>query len=126
MPATGATRAPSAGSDGSRSWRASLFAIVVRPLAVVGRPARRAGTLEARDTTHEVLGPTAVSVSWELTTEPGTRSACAIQALNGAFAIVGWRILELPAGDVPTRSFTTELLTSEPAVTGSVYRCWLT
>ena len=89
---------------------------------LLGGPAQ----LEARDTTHEVLGPTAVRVSWEVTAEPGTTSACAIQALNGAFAIVGWRILELPAGDVPTRSFTTELLTSEPAVTGSVYRCWLT
>lgn len=89
---------------------------------LLGAPAQ----LEARDTGHEILGPSEVSVTWQLTTEPGATASCAIQALNESFGIVGWKVVELPAADVPTRSFTAVLRTSEPAVTGLIYRCWLT
>ncbi len=82
--------------------------------------------LEVRDSGHQVISATEIRVSWQVTTEPGTPYACAVQALNEQFGIVGWKIVQLPAADVPTSSFTEELLTSEPAVAGLIYRCWLT
>lgn len=89
---------------------------------LLGAPAQ----LDASDTAHEVLSPSTVSISWQLTAPPGTTASCALQALNESFGIVGWKIVELPAADVPVRSFTAEVLTAEPAVTGLIYRCWLT
>jgi hypothetical protein len=89
---------------------------------VLGAPAR----LEVRDMGHEIVAADVVSVTWQLTTPPGATSSCAVQALNESFGIVGWKVVELPAADVPTRSFTVELRTAEPAVTGLIYRCWLT
>jgi len=68
---------------------------------------------------------TSISVRWEVSTEPGTEVSCAIQALNGSFGIVGWRIIELGASERRTRVFEESLRTAEPAVTGLPYRCWL-
>ena len=75
-----------------------------------------------------MLGPDAVSVTWQVTTEPGATAACAVQALNESFAIVGWKVLELPAGDVPHpyRSRIEVLHLGAGRGPGSVYRCWLT
>lgn len=89
---------------------------------LLGAPA----ALQSRDVGHEIIAPDLVSVTWQLTTEPGASTACAVQALNEAFGIVGWRVVELPPADEPTRTFTVEVRTAEPAVTGLIYRCWLT
>lgn len=101
---------------------AAVFGAWLWWAGLLGAPAQ----LDARDTAHEVLGPDAVSISWQLTAPVGAPTACALQALNESFGIVGWKIVQLPAADVPTQSFTAELLTAEPAVTGLIYRCWLT
>ena len=52
--------------------------------------------------------------------------SCALQALNAEFAIVGWKIVELPGGTERTRAFVENVRVTEPAVTGLIYRCWLT
>ena len=80
----------------------------------------------AVDTAHEVIDDHEVSVTWQFTTEPNTPARCAVQALNSTFAIVGWKIVDLPASPDHTRQFTERVLTTERAVTGLIYRCWLT
>ena len=78
-----------------------------------------------RDTGYRITDPSSEIVAdWELTVEPGTAVDCAIYAMNQAFAIVGWRIVEIPASDVRIRQFSEAIRTSEPPVTGLVYRCW--
>lgn len=89
---------------------------------LLGAPAQ----FESRDTGHEIVGDTAVDVRWEFSVEPGTAARCAVQALNSTFAIVGWKIVDVPAAPTRTREFTERVLTTEPAVTGLIYRCWLT
>ena len=81
---------------------------------------------EARDVGHEIVSPTEVSVTWEFTVEPGTAASCAVQALNKQYSIVGWIVVDVPASDNRIRSFTETVRTAEPAVTGLIYRCWLT
>ena len=81
---------------------------------------------EARDIGHEIVSPSEVSVTWQFTADPGTPAKCAVQALNAQFGIVGWIVVDLPASDERTRSFTESVRTAEPAVTGLIYRCWLT
>ncbi len=89
---------------------------------LLGAPAQ----FEARDTGFDVVDDSTVSVSWQFSVEPGTSASCVIQAMNSTFAIVGWKVVELPPSDTRTRAFTEPLLTTEEAVTGLIYRCWLT
>lgn len=80
---------------------------------------------EAKDAGYEVLDDRAVTVRWNFTIPPGTPATCAVQALNSTFGIVGWKVVDVPASDRITRSLTETVLTTEPAVTGLIYRCWL-
>ena len=90
-------------------------------------------SLEARDTGYTGPGggaltesDTSVDIRFEVTTEPGTPVSCALQALNEQFAIVGWKVIDLAPGDSITRSFVENVRVTGPAVTGLIYRCWLT
>lgn len=83
-------------------------------------------SLETRDLGYEMVDETSVEVRYEVTVETGRNVSCALQAMNSTFEIVGWKVVDLPAADRATRQFTESLRTSEPAVTGLIYRCWLT
>lgn len=92
-----------------------------------------AASLEARDIafTGPGGGPlteqdTSVDIRFEVTTQPEQPVSCALQALNERFAIVGWKVVELPASPDRTRAFVENVRVTEPAVTGLIYRCWLT
>jgi hypothetical protein len=89
---------------------------------LLGAPAQ----FQAVDTAHELVDDGTVDVTWRFTVEPGTDARCAVQALNSTFAIVGWVIVDVPASATLTRDLTQRVLTTEPAVTGLIYRCWLT
>lgn len=81
--------------------------------------------LQYRDVAHTIVSETEVSVTYELTAAPGTEVSCAVQALNASYGIVGWRVVEFPPSERWTRLFDTTLRTSEPAVTGLLYECWV-
>lgn len=83
-------------------------------------------TLGSRDLGYSLVGDDAVEVRYEVTVDAGKTVSCALQALNDTFAIVGWKVVAIPASDEGTRQFRETLRTSEPAVTGLIYRCWLT
>lgn len=80
--------------------------------------------VDARDTAHTVLDEHAVSVSFEVSMPPGQAASCALQAMNESFAIVGWKVVEIPASTERTRAFTERVRTTELSVTGLIYRCW--
>jgi len=81
---------------------------------------------EVIDTGHTVIDDTLVDVRYQLTVEPGTAMRCALQAQNSTFAIVGWNVVDVPASDRRVRTLGAEIRTTELAVTGLIYRCWLT
>ena len=83
-------------------------------------------SLGSRDLGYSLVGDDAVEVRYEVTVDAGKTVSCALQALNDTFAIVGWKVVAIPASDQGTRQFRETLRTSEPAVTGLIYRCWLT
>lgn len=82
--------------------------------------------VETRDLGFNNLTESSITVEFEVTATPGHDVACAVQAMNSSFAIVGWKVFVYPASDQRIRDFTETLLTSEPATTGLVYECWLT
>ncbi|MET4638977.1 DUF4307 domain-containing protein [Mycetocola sp. 2940] len=81
--------------------------------------------LEVRDTAHVVVDERTVTVTFELSVATGTPSYCAVQALNDTFAVVGWKVVEIPPSGQRTRTFTETVRTTELASTGLIYRCWL-
>lgn len=82
-------------------------------------------SLDVRDTAHVLLDERTVEVTFELSVETGTTSYCAVEALNDTFAVVGWKVVEIPPSDQRTRSFTETVISTERASTGLIYRCWL-
>lgn len=83
-------------------------------------------SLETRDLGFSAAEHGAVDVTFEVSADPGAEVSCALQALDGQFGIVGWKIVELPPGERRTRVFTERVETAADAVTGLIYRCWLT
>jgi hypothetical protein len=120
-------RTPGAQARGRRGVivAAIAFVIVFAAWVVWGGLSGTNATLEVRDLGYSATTDTAITVRWEVSTDPGTEVTCALQALNSSFGIVGWRIVELGASDRRTRVFEERLRTAEPAVTGLPYRCWL-
>lgn len=83
-------------------------------------------SLGSRDLGYQLDGDSAIEVRYEVTMDAGQSASCALEALNSDFGIVGWKVVDIPASQTTTRQFRETLATSEPAVTGLIYRCWLT
>jgi hypothetical protein len=83
-------------------------------------------SLGSRDLGYQLDGDSAIEVRYEVTMDAGQTASCALEALNSDFGIVGWKVVDIPASQKGTRQFREILRTSEPAVTGLIYRCWLT
>ena len=101
------------------------FAVVLGAWLWWGGVLETPSQLQYRDVAHTIVDGTEVSVTYEITAAPGTEVSCAVHALNASYGIVGWRIVDIPAGERWTRVFDTTLRTSELAVTGLLYECWL-
>lgn len=105
---------------------AGVLLVVVAWVVWVGLLGPASG-LDSRTLGYSVqAGDAAVEIRYEVTVDAGRTASCALQAMNADFEIVGWKVVDLPAADTGTRRFTEVLRTSEPPVTGLIYRCWLT
>jgi hypothetical protein len=104
---------------------AAAFAVVLVAWLVWGGLLSANADIEAIDTGHTVVDDTLVQVRYQLTVEPGTPVSCAFQAQNSTFAIVGWKIVEVEPSQRRVRTLGAEIRTTELAVTGLIYRCWL-
>lgn len=81
--------------------------------------------IEVRDLAHEIVDDRNVSLTYELTAPAEARIGCAIEALNSSYAVVGWKVLELPVAEERTRVFTEELVTTNRATTVTAKQCWV-
>ena len=103
---------------------AGVTVVLIAWLAWAGL-AQPTAQFETRDLGYELVIDREVVVKFELSAPPGTELACAVQALNASYGIVGWQVLEIPASDERTRVFNQPVRTSEQAVTGLLYECWV-
>lgn len=122
------------GRTPARRTRARLFAAVAAAgvAVVVVAWVMWAGllgpsaSLEAKDLGFQTLSDTSVEVRWQLTAPADAPVSCAVKAVSEKHAIVGWRVVEVEPSPQLTRNLSATLRTSEPAVGGLIYRCWLT
>jgi hypothetical protein len=121
------------GRTRGRRLRARVWAIIVGAgvLAVSGAWVIWVGLaapdaqLESRDLGYTLTADTATA-TWELNSPVNTPAKCAVEALDDGKSIVGWKVVDIPASAQRVRRFTETVRTSEPPVTGLIYRCWLT
>jgi hypothetical protein len=85
-----------------------------------------AASVESDTTGFTILSDSEVEVEYQVSVAPGATAACAVEALSEQYAIIGWKVVEVPASTERTRAFTEIIRTAEPAVTGLIYHCWLT
>ena len=104
---------------------AGAFALVFGAWLVWAGLLGDTAAIEFRDVGHEIVDDSLVRVTWQVTVEPNTAVGCAVEALNESFSVVGWKVIDVGASEQRTRTFTEEVRTSELAVTGLIYRCWL-
>jgi hypothetical protein len=112
-----------------RAWAwagASVTVVALTAWMLWANPLEIGPSATARDLGHTLMDGSAVSVQFEATVTPNHSFACAVSALNSAFAIVGWKVIAFDASSTRSQTVTTVVKTTEPAVTGLVSNCWLT
>jgi len=85
-----------------------------------------AASLQSRMLGADIQADRSVIITYEVSAPAGSEVSCALEVQNDKHAIVGWKIVDLPASDRYTRTFTEEVRTVDQGVTGLIYRCWLT
>jgi hypothetical protein len=83
-------------------------------------------SIETQDVGYVVIDDHTIDLREQVSTNPGTTVSCSLEALNEKFAIVGWKVIQLPPVSGRNRVFTERLRTSEPAVSGLIGSCWTT
>lgn len=78
------------------------------------------------DTGHSIISSTEVRVDYAVEATTGREVACALQAQDKSFTIVGWKVVILPPSSDRIRVFSDTLTTMGQATTGLVAQCWLT
>ncbi|MGC5170780.1 DUF4307 domain-containing protein [Micromonospora sp. DT81.3] len=77
-------------------------------------------------TGHEIVDDRRVTVLFQVTPPAGASFACALEALDEDFGVVGWRVLEFPASDGAAKAYQETIPTVARATTGLVDSCWVT
>jgi hypothetical protein len=82
-------------------------------------------SIETQDIGYSAVDQHSIDIRSQVSADPGSKVSCSVEALNVKFAIVGWKVIALPAIADRNRIITERVRTSEPAVTGSIGSCWL-
>lgn len=83
-----------------------------------------AASIQSRMLGAKIVDDRSVTLTVEVSAPVGSPVSCALEVQNDKHAVVGWTIVDLPASDTYTRTFTQEVLTVDQGVTGLIYRCW--
>jgi Domain of unknown function (DUF4307) len=112
-----------------RGIAAALMAAGVGFLVWVSSSAASGVTF--KDIGFSTVDATQAEVDFQVTREPGTTVKCAVKALDSKFAVVGWKVVDIPLGQADktadggrTVAQRLALRTESPAVSGVVDNCW--
>ena len=82
-------------------------------------------SVDADDLGFEVVDEHTVTVDFQVSGVQGNDVFCVIEALDEEFGVVGWKIVEVSAGDSHSRSISATVPTVAAATTGLVNTCWV-
>ena len=85
-----------------------------------------------KDVGYSTTDATLAEVDFQVTREPGKPVKCAVQALESKFAVVGWKVVDIPpsapdgtADGGRTVAQRVTLRTESESVSGVVDSCWI-
>lgn len=82
-------------------------------------------SVDADDLGFTLVDEYSVDVSFQVTGVQGKDVVCAVEALDEEFGVVGWKIVEITAGDSHSQAVSVTIPTVAPATTGLVNTCWV-
>lgn len=82
-------------------------------------------SVDADDLGFELVDEHAVDVRFQVTGVQGKDVVCVLEALDEEFGVVGWKIVEIPAGDAHALTRAERIPTVSEATTGLVNTCWV-
>jgi hypothetical protein len=91
-----------------------------------------ASAVTFKDIGFSTVDATQAEIDFQVTREPGTAVKCAVKALDSKFAVVGWKVVDIPLGEADntadggrTVSQRVALRTESLSVSGVVDNCWV-
>ncbi|WP_337006384.1 MULTISPECIES: DUF4307 domain-containing protein [unclassified Microbacterium] len=82
-------------------------------------------SVDADDLGFELVDAHSVNVTFQVTGVQGKNVVCAVEALDEEFGVVGWKIVEIEAGDRHSQARSVTIPTVAEATTGLVNTCWV-
>ena len=82
-------------------------------------------SVDADDLGFELVDEHAADVRFQVTGVQGKDVVCVLEALDEEFGVVGWKIVEIPAGDAHSLTRAERIPTVAEATTGLVNTCWV-
>ncbi len=111
-----------------RKWpwiaAAAVAALVVAALgwSIV---AQQMNAVDSDDLGFDLVDEHSVDVRFQITGVQGKDVACVVEALDEEFGVVGWKVVEIPAGDAHSQALSVTVPTVAAATTGLVKSCWV-
>ena len=106
-----------------------VIAIAAAALVVVAfswmTVAGQMNSVDADDLGFDLVDEHTVDVRFQVTGVQGKDVVCVIEALDEEFGVVGWKIVEIPAGDSHSQALSATVPTVSEATTGLVNTCWV-
>ncbi|MFJ3472372.1 DUF4307 domain-containing protein [Microbacterium maritypicum] len=87
--------------------------------------AQSMASVDADDLGFELVDEHSVNISFQVTGVQGKDVVCAVEALDEEFGVVGWKIVEIEAGDSHSQARSVSIPTVSAATTGLVNACWV-
>ncbi len=104
---------------------AAAVALVLVAVYAWGIVAQSMNSVDADDLGFTLVDEHSVDVRFQLTGVQGKDVVCVVEALDEEFGVVGWKVVELPAGEGHTQAHATRVPTVGEATTGLVNSCWV-
>lgn len=87
--------------------------------------AQSMNSVDADDLGFELVDEHTVDVRFQVSGVQGKDIVCVVEALDEEFGVVGWKVVEIPAGDSHTQALSASIPTVSAATTGLVNTCWV-
>ncbi|PRB16643.1 DUF4307 domain-containing protein [Microbacterium sp. MYb62] len=87
--------------------------------------AQSMASVDADDLGFELVDEHSVNITFQVTGVQGKDVVCAVEALDEEFGVVGWKIVEIEAGESHSQARSVSIPTVAAATTGLVNTCWV-
>ncbi|MBO9626308.1 MAG: DUF4307 domain-containing protein [Microbacterium sp.] len=81
--------------------------------------------VDSDDLGFDLVDEHSVNVRFQVTGVQGKDVVCIVEALDEEFGVVGWKLVDVPAGQSHSQAVATTVPTVSEATTGLVNACWV-